>query len=142
MHDFPARPRFAARQLRPRPVTPLAAIATLALAIGASTAIFSAVYAVLLKPMPIRDPEQLVVGWGASAALNMRVIELSYLDIRDIGEAAPGVGQVASVGSSTWTDVLDGEGEPVKLATIRRVGQLLRSDGRRAAAGPHDSARR
>ena len=42
--------RFAARQLRFAPGYSLAAIATLALAIGASTAIFSAVYAVLLKP--------------------------------------------------------------------------------------------
>ena len=95
--------RLAGRQLRATPGYTLAAVATLAPAIGASTAIFSAVYAVLLKPMPIRDPEQLVVGWGTSAALNMRVIELSYLDIRDIGEANPSIGAVASVGSSTWT---------------------------------------
>jgi putative ABC transport system permease protein len=103
----------------------VAAVATLALAIGATTAIFSAVYAVLLKPMPIRDPGSLVVGWGTSAALNMRVIELSYLDVRDIGEATPGIGAVASVGSSTWSAILDGEGEPVKLATTGVSGNFF-----------------
>jgi ABC-type antimicrobial peptide transport system permease subunit len=89
--------RQALRQLLKAPGYTLAAITTLALAIGASTAIFSAVYAVLLKPMPIRDPQQLVVGWGTSAALNMKVIELSYLDIEDIGTATPGVGLVCIV---------------------------------------------
>jgi putative ABC transport system permease protein len=113
------------RRLWNAPGYAAAAIVTLALAIGASTAIFSAVYAVLLKPMPIRDPGQLVIGWGTSAALNMRVIELSYLDIRDVGEAAPNIGAVASVGSSTWSATLDGEGEAVKLETTGVSGNLF-----------------
>ncbi len=117
--------RIAVRQLRRSPGYSIAAVATLALAIGASTAIFSAVYAVLLKPMPIRDPGQLVIGWGTSAKLNMRVIELSYLDIEDIGKATPAIGKVASVGSSAWTDVLDGEGEPIKLPTIGVSGTFF-----------------
>jgi len=117
--------RFAARQLRATPGYALAAVATLALAIGASTAIFSAVYAVLLKPMPIRQPEQLVVAWGGSPSLAMRVIELSYLDIRDIGAAAPRVGQVASVGSSAWSSVLDGQGESVRLAGYGVSGEFF-----------------
>ena len=133
--------RFAARQLRRSPGYSLAAIATLALAIGASTAIFSAVYAVLLKPMPIREPGSLVVGWGTSAALNIRVMELSYLQVRDIGGHTPGVGKVAAVGSSFWTAVLDGVGEPVKVPTtgvsgdffellgaVPRLGRMLRPD--------------
>ncbi len=133
--------RFAARQLKSAPGYSLAAIATLALAIGASTAIFSAVYAVLLKPMPIRDPGSLVVGWGTSAALNMRVIELSYLQVRDIGGTTPAVGNVASMSSSFWTAVLDGTGEPVKVPTtgvsgnffellgaVPRLGRTIRPD--------------
>jgi len=89
--------RFGLRRLLSAPGYSIAAVATLALAIGASTAIFSAVYSVLLKPMPIRDPGSLVVGWGTSAALSVRVIELSYLQVRDIGEATPAVGKVASM---------------------------------------------
>jgi putative ABC transport system permease protein len=117
--------RFAARQLRATPGYALAAVATLALAIGASTAIFSAVYAVLLKPMPIRQPEQLAVAWGGGAALAYRVVELSYLDIRDLGELAPRVGKVASVGSAAWSAVLDGQGEPVRLAQFGVSGTFF-----------------
>lgn len=119
--------KFAARQLRLAPGYTAAAIVTLALAIGAATAIFSAVYAVLLKPMPIRSPEQLVVAWGTSAALNMKVIELSYLDIRDIGDGTRHVGPVAAVGASAWTDVLDGDGagEPLKVASFGVSGAFF-----------------
>jgi putative ABC transport system permease protein len=119
--------QLALRQLLKAPGYTLAAVTTLALAIGASTAIFSAVYAVLLKPMPIRDPHQLVVGWGTSAALNMRVIELSYLDIQDIGAATPQVGKVASFGASASTDVLEGDGggEPLKVASVGVSGDFF-----------------
>ncbi|MDP2320941.1 MAG: ABC transporter permease [Acidobacteriota bacterium] len=117
--------RFAARRLTASPGYTVAAVATLALAIGASTAIFSAVYAVLLKPMPIRQPEQLAVAWGGGAALAYRVVELSYLDIRDMGEAAPRVGKVASYGTAAWSAVLDGQGEPVRLAQFGVSGTFF-----------------
>jgi len=51
--------RFAIRSLRKAPAFPLAAIATLALGIGATTAIFSTLNAVLLKPLPYPHPEDL-----------------------------------------------------------------------------------
>jgi predicted permease len=51
--------RFALRSFRRAPAFPLAAIATLALGIGASTAIFSTLNAVLLKPLPYPQPEHL-----------------------------------------------------------------------------------
>jgi putative ABC transport system permease protein len=119
--------KLALRRLWSAPGYAAAAIVTLALAIGASTAIFSAVYAVLLKPMPIREPQQLAIGWGTSAALNMRVIELSYLDIQDIAEATAHVGRVAAVGSSAWTDVLEGDGggEPLKVANVGVSGTFF-----------------
>ena len=127
--------RHAFRRLRHSPGYTTAAIATLALAIGASTAIFSAVYAVLLKPMPIRDPGRLVIGWGSSAALNMRVIELSYLDIEDIGRATPEVGPVAAVGSSSWTDVIEGEDDPAKVPTFGVSGGFFEVLGATAQLG-------
>ncbi|HEV8364790.1 MAG TPA: ADOP family duplicated permease [Gemmatimonadaceae bacterium] len=52
--------RFAARSLSKRPAFAAAAILTLALGIGASTAIFGVVYGVLLKPLPFSEPERLV----------------------------------------------------------------------------------
>jgi predicted permease len=55
--------RYAVRALLRAPVFASISIATLALGIGANTAIFSLVYAVLLKPLPYRDPGRLLVAW-------------------------------------------------------------------------------
>src|SRR6478672_13148737 len=51
--------KFALRSFRRAPAFPLAAIATLALGIGATTAIFSTLNAVLLKPLPYPNPQDL-----------------------------------------------------------------------------------
>ena len=60
--------RFALRQLWKRPVFSTIALAMLALGIGANTAIFSVVYAVLLKPLPFQDPERIVGIWESRVA--------------------------------------------------------------------------
>jgi putative ABC transport system permease protein len=61
MNDF----RFAARTLSKSPAFTAVAVLTLALAIGANTAVFSLVHAVILKPLPFRDPAQLITAWDA-----------------------------------------------------------------------------
>ena len=52
--------RYATRTFRKQPAFAATAVLTLALGIGATTAIFSVVYGVLLKPLPFHDPERLV----------------------------------------------------------------------------------
>src|SRR5436305_3862735 len=55
--------RYAVRTLAHTPAFTATAVLSIALAIGANTAIFSLVYAVMLKPLPFRDPSRLVVTW-------------------------------------------------------------------------------
>src|SRR5207253_5815386 len=62
--DLASDLRYAMRNLRRQPAFAAVVIATLALGIGANTAIFSVVDAVLLKPLPYRDPEKLVRIWS------------------------------------------------------------------------------
>src|SRR5438067_8182518 len=69
MRDFLSDLRFGLRMLRRSPGFAITSIAVLALGIGANAAVFSVVDAVLLRSLPLRDPEQVVMLWEKNAAL-------------------------------------------------------------------------
>jgi putative ABC transport system permease protein len=72
LEDLARDVRCAVRSLRRNPGFTITAAATLALAIGASTAMFSVLHAVLLRPLPFRAPEQLAMLWTENPAQNLR----------------------------------------------------------------------
>ena len=67
--------RFALRSFKKSPGFAAVAVLVLALGVGANTAIFSVVDAVLLRPLPFRDPARLVVLWEANPALGGFIAE-------------------------------------------------------------------
>jgi putative ABC transport system permease protein len=76
LHDL----RFSFRQVRKNPMFTAIAALTLALGIGANTAIFSVVYATLLAPLPYRNPDQLVMVWSKVNGHNNSVSAGDFLD--------------------------------------------------------------
>jgi putative ABC transport system permease protein len=111
--------RFAARTLRKHPAFTITAVLTIALGIGASTAIFSVVNALLLRPLPYAHPEQL-----AMVQLDMRTRKVTNFpmppgDLPDLRAQVTAFQDVAGVTAGRAVFVGD-EGKPEQL-TVAQV---------------------
>jgi predicted permease len=97
MHSLWSDLRHALRQLRNRPGSTAILVLTLALGIGATTAIFSVVYGVLLRPLPFSHPEQLVRVWEADATgKRMNFCDPNFDDVRAQNHSLQGLAGFAS----------------------------------------------
>lgn len=74
---------YGLRALRRAPTFSLTAILTIALGVGANTAIFSVVHGIVFKPLPFPQPEQLVRVWSANPGANSRQAPVSPVDLDD-----------------------------------------------------------
>src|SRR2546427_12661293 len=91
--------RYCTRMLGRRPGFPLVGIITVALGIGASTAIFSVVHAVLIRPLPYRHSDRVVWLSNRSPALGVSGTFLNDADILDYRDQAQSFDQIASWGT-------------------------------------------
>jgi predicted permease len=103
--------RYGARMLFKNPAVSAVAVVTLALGIGANTATFSIVNAVMLRPLPYQNPDRLVSLWTNVSEHGRRPITPgNFVDWKNQNTVFE---NMAAFGSSTMT--LTGDGEPVQM---------------------------
>lgn len=115
MHHGMRDLRYAARQLKQSPGFTLTAVLTLALGVGATTAIFSCVYGLLLKSLPFRDADR-IVAIGETTAQLTSGFEATFPDYRDWAREQKNFSQLAAystVNPNTVSLVMDGHVEEV-----------------------------
>jgi len=97
------------------------AVLTLALGIGSNTALFSAVYGVLLRPLPFRDPDRLVL--VSERARQFPILSASYQNFRDWQTQGTSFEEFGAARSYNVT--LIGHGEPEQIPAQMITGNLL-----------------
>jgi putative ABC transport system permease protein len=106
--------RYGVRMLRKTPGFTLSAVLTLALGIGANTAIFSVVETVLLRPLPFKDPARLVDIWQNNPRHGAWQEQTSYPEFLDWRKQTSAF-QSMAVYRETQSATLSGIGDPVRL---------------------------
>jgi predicted permease len=125
--------RFALRMLFKNPGFTIVAVLTLALGIGANTAIFSVVYAVLLKPLPYAQPDQLFNVYQAEPQEGIPVDGWSYQNFLDLREQNHIFTEIAGTQHHQLT--LTGRGEPTVVNTSVVTPELFSVFGEKPLSG-------
>jgi putative ABC transport system permease protein len=112
LQDF----RYGLRILKKNPMYAFVSVLTLALGIGASTAIFSVVYGVLLRALPYNKPEQIVCVWElGSKGERMPFADPNFEDIRNQAHSLQGI---AEMRSEEVPVSVDDEPDRIRVATV------------------------
>ena len=133
MHTILQELRYGLRRLKLSPAFTAVVVLTLALGIGANTAIFSVVNAVLLRPLPYREPDRLVTiehFYPSLNALQAPVSVAGFVDYRDKLTSFDGMAV-----ESGWGANLTGQGDPERIQGSRVTGQFFSTLGVTAARG-------
>src|SRR5215471_9239535 len=112
---------YAVRVLAKHPAFTLTALAILTIGIGASTAVFSAVDAVLIHPLPIADQSSLVLVWKRDVLSKNPVAELSIPEFRDWQAQNRVFSSVAALPTTVYGYgyTVTGAGEPFQIESAR-----------------------
>src|SRR5262249_38164078 len=111
-----------------------AAVLSLALGVGANTAIFSVVSALLLRPLPYADPDRVVLLWNRSPGIGITEDWFSPAQYADVRNAASGLEQVAIAYGANENLAGDGA-EPERVGVLRVSSNFFPVLGVHAAAG-------
>src|ERR1700757_4854436 len=132
-HDL----RYGFRQLRKYPAFSFIAILTLALGVGANTAVFSVIYAVLVRPLPFQDPDRLVRVYDSNPEHGVIHGVFSPQDFDDLKASQTSFENIAAFsffqGNSGGT--MTGIGEPHYLPTAYVSGDFFSTLAVGAGAG-------
>ena len=114
--------RYGLRLMTRRPGFAAIAVATLALGIGTTTAIFAVTDHVLLRPVPYASPDRLAVIWETSPTIQLPVMYASPPALADWQQRSK---TFASMGGFQWRDVTMGGAEPQRIRGARVTAGLL-----------------
>ncbi|HEY2378630.1 MAG TPA: ABC transporter permease [Gemmatimonadaceae bacterium] len=126
--------KFAMRSLRKNPAFAATALLTLALGIGASTAIFSVVNSVLLRPLPYPHADRLVLVWGELRARSLPNFPFSPPDFKDLKDQGTLFQDFAAVTTGRGTVTGNG-GDPEQVSTAGATTNIFRLLGGRIEVG-------
>jgi hypothetical protein len=115
--------KYTFRALGRAPVFALATVLTLALGIGANVAIFSVVNAVMLQPLPFRDPARLIRIWEMNPKLKIPFFSASALNYLSWKEQSKSFDSISAFGFANLN--LTGTGDPERLIAGSLTASLI-----------------